>query len=164
MAFKAKLNFSSYLVMSTSVACIVLLLLSGCRPKKNNAELLTTDSVGNKQFESSPPESFILELKSAATTILTMQLTKVETIRGTTKIFSGRVLKCYKGGLADGSLLQYAGMSEKIYQINPIDTLVVFLTRHQKALLHVDRNTVYYSTVEDNAMIRPYLKLDSLLR
>jgi len=167
MAFKARFNFSVYLEMSTFIACISLVLCSGCKPKKtqkSTTELLTTDSVTSNSKELNPPQSFILELTSAATTIISLQLTQVDAVRGTTKIFSGRVLESYKGGLAKGSLLQYAGMSEKNYTANLSDTLIVFLTRHLKPLLHVNRDHVYYSTVEDNAMIKPYAKLDSLLR
>lgn len=153
--------------MSTFIACISFVLCSGCKPKKNqksNKELLTTDSATSNSKECDPPQSFILELRSAATVIVSMQLTKVESIRGKTKIFSGSVLKSYKGGLIKGSPLQYAGVSEKSYAVNPSDTLVVFLTRHLKPLLNVNRDYVYYSTVEDNAVIEPYAKLDSLLR
>ena len=167
MAFKARLNFSVYLLMSFFIACILLVLCPGCKPEKNqesNNELLIRNHVTSKSKEFDPPQSFILELKSAATTIVSLELMQVDAVRGTTKIFSGRVLKSYKGGLVKGSLLQYAGISEKNYSANPSDTLIVFLTRHPKPLLNVNRNHVYYSTVEDNAIIKPYTKLDSLLR
>lgn len=188
MAFKARLNFSgrnsyglscSYVsdhhifpLKNKGFACVLLFLIWGCGPARSDKQeikidardlVAVIDSATSKATEPSPPESFILDLKTSANTIVLVQLSKVHTVTGTTKIFSGKVLKNYKGTISKGSIISYAGMSEKKYEDNVIDTVVVFLTKHQKPLPNLNYKNVYYSTVEENAMIEPYLSLDSLL-
>ena len=182
MAFKARLNFSGrnkYVLYCTAalnqftsplkssiVTFIVFPLIWGCESNQSDTQGIKAgikDSVISKVEETSPPESFILDLKTAANTIVLVQLTEVDSVTGTTKIFSGNVLKSYKGTLSIGNTINYAGSSEKIYKKHLPDTVVVFLTKHQKPLSNISRKNIYYSTVEDNAMIEPYLSLDSLL-
>jgi len=186
MAFKARLNFSgrnNCVLYDTAVlsqfviplkrsglACLFFLLIWGCGPTAPEqkeidaaASVASVDSLTSKAQEPTPPESFILDLKTAANTIILVQLTKVDSVTGTTKIFSGSVLKSYKGILSKGNTISYAGSSEKIYKKDLADTVVVFLTKHQNPLSNISRKNIYYSTVEDNAMVEPYLSLDSLL-
>ena len=137
---------------------IFYLFLLACQPgrTKNSAKSLPlADSNYFKSDESIPPKAFILDLKATASIIISLQLTHVDTVTGATKIFSGIVLKNYKGDLQQGSAIAYAGMSEKKYSQNFLDTLVVFLTKHKKPLLKIRRKNIYYSTVEENAMIQP---------
>jgi len=186
MAFKARLNFSgtnnyglyrtyvlnqfAFPLKKKGLTCLLFISIWGCGPTQSEqkeidaaASVASVDSLTSKVQEPSPPESFILDLKTAANTIILVQLTKVDSVTGTTKIFSGSVLKSYKGILSKGNTISYAGSSEKIYKKDLADTVVVFLTKHQNPLSNISRKNIYYSTVEDNAMVEPYLSLDSLL-
>jgi len=151
------------LVILLNIFCLFLLACQPGRTKNSAKSLPVTDSDYFKSDESIPPKVFILDLKATATIIISLQLKKVDTVTGATKIFSGIVLKNYKGDLQQGSTIAYAGMSEKKYSQNSLDTLVVFLRKHKKPLLHIKHKNIYYSTVEENAMIEPYSNLDSLL-
>ena len=151
------------LVILLNVFCLFLLTCQPGKTKNSEKSLSLADSDSMKLDETIPPTAFILDLKANAAIIISLQLTKVDTARGATKIFSGIVLKNYKGDLQRGSAIAYAGMSEKKYAQNSLDTLVVFLTKHKKPLLYVRHKNIFYSTVEENAMIQPYSNLDSLL-
>jgi len=145
---------------------IFYFLLAACQPgqtAKTGKQTSVTDTGSFKSTVTIPPDAFILDLEAIATTILSLQLIKVDTVRGTTKIFTGIVLKNYKGDYQEGSTIYYAGMSEREYRNDLLDTVVVFLMKHKKPLPNLNRKEIYYSTVEENAIIEPYSKLDSLL-
>lgn len=110
-----------------------------------------------------PPDNFVKDLKSNASDITLVTLTKVDSVFNAIKVFHAKVIKTYKGDLRSGEILKYIGMSELVYAKVPSDTLVVFLTKHQKALPHLT-SKVYFSTVEENAAIQPSARLDSLLK
>lgn len=149
------------------LATFFLFLIASCQLKP--ADALTDQPIITKQDtakvdESVPPEAFILSLRDAATAIVSVKLTQVDEVNSNIKVFSGTILKNYKGDLSKGIAISYAGMSDKKYPVNPTDTFVVFLIRHNKALSNLNHKNIYYSTIEENAMIAPYTKLDNLLK
>jgi len=180
MAFKAIFQFlGSDIIKVGCLTFVSMLILSGCNTKeieKSNdktthppvekaiAAVVVKDSIDQSVSDGNPPESFVLDLMESATIIVLIDLRKIDSVRGTTKIFSGKVLRNYKGGLQIGSAISYAGMSEKTYGKEYRDSVVAFLTKHKKALLHLNRNNIHYSTVEDNAVLELYPKLDSLMK
>jgi hypothetical protein len=161
---KNKLLLFTYLSLAFTAASLICACnASSDHATVDSAKVNATSKIAIQQ-EAFPPTEFINDLKVKASDIVLVSLTRVDSVGQAFKVFSGKVIETYKGNSKINASIAYTGMSEKMYQQHPVDTVIVFLVKHKVALTSIKIANVYYSTIEENAVLKPTTRLDSLLK
>lgn len=108
-----------------------------------------------------PPKSLILQLKQQALHIALVNVTTVDSVYNSEKVFSAKILKSFKGKLKAGDSLKYMAMNDMKYIKHPNDTLIVFLDK-AKSPVTTGGKAVFFFALE-NASFTGTKYLDSLL-
>ncbi|RLJ76648.1 hypothetical protein [Pedobacter alluvionis] len=108
-----------------------------------------------------PPKSLIQNLKQQALHIVLVNVTTVDSVYNSEKIFSAKILKSFKGRLKAGDSLKYMAMNDMKYVKHPNDTLIVFLDKSKSPVSSGDKDVFLYAL--ENASFIGNKYLDSLL-
>ena len=120
----------------------------------------TLPSVATQYQE--PPKSLIQHLKQEALYIALVNVTTVDSVFNSEKVFSATILKSFKGKLKAGDSLKYMAMNDMKYIKHPNDTLIVFLDKAKSPVLTTGGKAVFFFALE-NASFTGTKYLDSLL-
>lgn len=159
-------------------ACIFLLVIfwlgfAACRQNGNknvSDTVIPKDSLplADKTLPSletqyqEPPKSLIQHLKQEAPYVALLNVTTVDSVFNSEKVFSATILKSFKGKLKAGDSLKYIAINDMKYIKHPNDTLIVFLDKAKSPVLTTGGKAVFFFALE-NASFTGTKYLDSLL-